>query len=156
MDATLAVRMRPYELAPMHPEDIESVLEVEHGIYAFPWTRGNFEDSLASGYTAWLMRDGKQLLGYAVMMGILDEAHLLNITIISGQQRGGLGSLLLQSLCEEAKSHGAVRMLLEVRESNIVGRAFYRRHGFTQIGERTDYYPAKQGREPALVLEKRI
>jgi len=140
----------------MHAEDIESVLDIERSIYAFPWTRGNFEDSLASGYTAWLMRDGKQLLGYAVMMGILDEAHLLNISIISGRQRGGLGSLLLRSLYEDAKSHGAVRMILEVRESNVVGRGFYRRHGFIQIGERTDYYPAQQGREAAMVLEKRI
>jgi ribosomal-protein-alanine N-acetyltransferase len=47
-------------------------------------------------------------------------------------------------------------MMLEVRTSNIAGCAFYRRHGFTQIGERTGYYPAKQGRESALVLEKMI
>jgi len=156
MDATLVAGERPYELTPMRPEDIESILAIEQGIYAFPWTRGNFEDSLAAGYTAWLLRDGKQLLGYAVMMEILDEAHLLNISIIPGRQRAGLGSLLLQSLCAEAKHHGAVRMMLEVRASNIAGCAFYRRHGFTQVGERTDYYPAKQGRETALVLEKKI
>jgi len=156
MDATLAAGERPYELTPMGLEDIESVLDIEQRIYTFPWTRGNFEDSLASGYTAWLLRDGRQLLGYAVMMEILDEAHLLNISIISGRQRAGLGSLLLQSLCAEAKRHGAVRMMLEVRTSNTAGCAFYRHHGFTQIGERTDYYPAKQGREAALVLEKKI
>lgn len=156
MDATLCVGERAYQLTSMRPEDIESVLDIEQGIYAFPWTRGNFEDSLASGYTAWLLCEGRQLLGYAVMMEILDEAHLLNISIISGRQRAGLGSLLMQSLCAEAKCHGAVRMMLEVRMSNIAGYAFYRHHGFNQIGERTDYYPAKQGREAALVLEKKI
>jgi len=140
----------------MRPEDIEPVLQIEQGIYAFPWTRGNFEDSLASGYTARLLRHGTQLLGYAVMMEILDEAHLLNISIISGRQRAGLGSLLLESLCAEARRRGVVRMMLEVRTSNAAGSAFYRRHGFAQIGERTDYYPAKQGREAALVLEKKI
>ena len=156
MDATPAIRARTYQLTPMRSADIEAVLEIEEGIYAFPWTRGNFEDSLAYGYTAWLMRDAKQLLGYAVMMRILDEVHLLNITIIAERQRAGLGSVLLQSLCEDARSHGVVRMMLEVRQSNASGRAFYRRHGFAQIGERTDYYPAKQGREAALVLEKKI
>ncbi|MCX7175144.1 MAG: ribosomal protein S18-alanine N-acetyltransferase [Proteobacteria bacterium] len=138
----------------MQAEDIELVLDAEQRIYAFPWTRGNFEDSLASGYTARLMRDGNQLVGYAVMMLILDEAHLLNISIVSGRQQAGLGSLLLESMCEEARSLGAQRMVLEVRQSNVAGRAFYDRHGFAQIGVRTDYYPAEQGRESALVLEK--
>lgn len=156
MDAIPAIRARPYQLTPMRPADIQAVLEIEEDIYAFPWTRGNFEDSLAHGYTAWLMRDVKQLLGYAVMMRVLDEVHLLNITIVAERQCAGLGSVLLKSLCEDARSQGVVRMILEVRQSNSSGGAFYRRHGFTQIGERTDYYPAKQGREAALVLEKKI
>ena len=147
---------RPYEFSPMLAEDVVTVLEIEEDIYAFPWTRGNFEDSLASGYTAWLMRDGKQLVGYAVMMRILDEAHLLNISIIPERQHAGLGSLMLETLCDEARSHGVARMILEVRESNAVGRAFYQRHGFLRIGERSDYYPAEHGREAALVLEKKI
>lgn len=156
MDTKLVSETRTVEFTSMHPEDIDLVLDIEGRIYAFPWTRGNFEDSLASGYTAWLMRDGNQLLGYAVMLRILDEVHLLNISIIPERQHAGLGSLLLAALCEEARKHGALRMILEVRQSNLVGRAFYDRHGFTQIGERTDYYPAKQGREAALVLEKII
>lgn len=156
MDAKLASDNRGVEFTSMHPEDIERVLKIERSIYAFPWTRGNFEDSLASGYTARLLRDGNQLLGYAVMMRILDEAHLLNISIIPQRQHAGLGSLLLASLCDEARKYGALRMILEVRQSNLAGRAFYQRRGFAQIGERADYYPAKHGREAALVLEKII
>ena len=156
MDTAQVYRTGQYCFAPMQAGDVELVLRIEQGIYAFPWTRGNFEDSLASGYTAWLMRDGKQLVGYAVMMNILDEAHLLNISIIPARQHGGLGSLMLESLCIEARGHGAVRMILEVRASNIVGRAFYQHHGFLPIGERSGYYPAEHGREAAMVLEKRI
>lgn len=143
-------------MTPMQAEDIDHVLSIEQSIYAFPWTRRNFEDSLASGYTARLMRDGTQLLGYAVMMQVVDEVHLLNISIIPERQHAGLGSLLLEFLCDEARSHGTLRMILEVRQSNVAGRAFYGRHGFTQIGERADYYPAEQGREAALVMERFI
>jgi len=156
MDAVSAARTAGFQLGAMHADDIAPVLDIEQQIYAFPWTRGNFEDSLASGYTCRLLRHGKRLVGYGVMMRIVDEAHLLNITIVTDRQRTGIGSLLLRSLCDEARSHGAARVILEVRASNGAGHAFYRRHGFVQIGERMDYYPAKHGREAALVLEKQI
>ncbi|MFA6310716.1 MAG: ribosomal protein S18-alanine N-acetyltransferase [Sterolibacterium sp.] len=156
MTATDGSRAPGIAFVAMAREDVGRVLEIEQSIYAFPWTRGNFEDSLASGYTARLMQDGTRLVGYAVLMWVIDEAHLLNISIVPTRQRAGLGSLLLESLCEEARSHGVQRMILEVRQSNFAGRAFYARHGFTQLGERADYYPAKQGREAALVLEKKI
>lgn len=151
-----AVPLRDIEFSSMEPADIDDVLDAERAIYAFPWTRANFEDSLASGYITRLMRGGRLLLGYAVMMRILDEAHLLNISVIASRQRDGLGSLLLGTLCAEARTFGARRMILEVRQSNEGGRAFYRHHGFAEIGQRRDYYPAKAGREAALVMEKAL
>ena len=144
----------PFEFTPMNPDDLDAVMAAEQRIYAFPWTRGNFEDSLSSGYSAWMMRSGDSLLGYAVMMLVLDEAHLLNISILPEHQASGMGSALLEYLLVVAGGQGAQRMFLEVRPSNLPGRAFYRRHGFVQIGERPAYYPAQHGREAALVLEK--
>jgi len=144
------------EFVPMQSGDLDAVLAAERRIYAFPWTRGNFDDSLASGYGAWLMLDGASLLGYAVMMLVLDEAHLLNISIVPERQRAGMGSTLLEQLLAEAAGRGALRMFLEVRPSNLAARAFYLRHGFVQVGERPAYYPAHQGREAALVLERAL
>jgi ribosomal-protein-alanine N-acetyltransferase len=144
------------EFAPMQAGDLDAVMAIERSIYEFPWTRGNFEDSLSSGYGAWLMRDGVNLLGYAVMMLVLDEAHLLNISIVPERQRSGMGSALLNYLRNFAAGRGVVRMLLEVRPSNASGLAFYKRHGFVQVGERPDYYPARQGRETAWVLERML
>lgn len=142
------------ELAPMKATDLDAVLAAEQRIYAFPWTRGNFADSLSSGYSAWLLNTGASMLGYAVMLLVLDEAHLLNISIVPEHQRAGLGSVLLEHLFTVASGQGAQKMFLEVRPSNILGRDFYRRHRFVQIGERPDYYPARNGREAALVLER--
>lgn len=140
----------------MNPDDIDAVLDMEQRIYAFPWTRGNFVDSLTAGYSTWLMRAGGLILGYAVTMQALDEAHLLNISIVPERQHAGFGSLLLQHLFEVARGQGVARFYLEVRQSNISGRGFYLRHGFAQIGERPDYYPALNGREAALVYEKSL
>jgi len=142
----------------MLPADIEAVVAAERRICPFPWTRGNFTDSLLSGYGAWLAREGDmssalgEILAYAVTMRALDEAHLLNIGVVPERQRGGLGSALLTYLFDTARAGGAMRMFLEVRRSNANGRAFYLRHGFTAIGERRGYYPAPAGREDAIVM----
>jgi len=139
---------------PMRAADIDAVLVIEQRINEFPWTRGNFVDSLVSDYSAWLLRHDEEILGYALLLLTLDEAQLLNIGIAQERQRAGLGSRFMDYLMDEARRHGATRMFLEVRASNVSGRALYRRYGFAQVGERRDYYLTRQGREAALVLAR--
>jgi ribosomal-protein-alanine N-acetyltransferase len=63
---------------------------------------------------------------------------------------------LLEYLFATAKAAGAERMLLEVRPSNVSGRGLYRRFGFAEIGRRRGYYPAHDGREDAIVMERAL
>lgn len=137
---------------PMRLEDIDAVLAVEQSAYPFPWTRANFADSLAAGYSAWCCRYGDVLIGYAVMMLVLDEAHLLNLTVAPEWQRHGYGTLTMHHLFNMARAHGAKRMFLEVRPSNKSGQGLYSRLGFDTIGRRRGYYPAGEGREDAVVM----
>jgi ribosomal-protein-alanine N-acetyltransferase len=129
-------------LAPMRPEEIDAVMAIEQRAYPFPWTRANFADSLAAGYSAWTCRIEGELIGYAVMMLVLDEAHLLNITVAPDWQRHGYGLLVMHHLFGVARAHGAARMFLEVRPSNAPGQGLYRKLGFETIGRRRGYYPA--------------
>ncbi len=140
--------------AEMMPADIDAVVDAERSCHEFPWTPGNFKDSLDAGYDAWVAREAGRMTGYAVMMRAPDEAHLLNITILPELQRRGRGSALLRHLFDEARRWGATRMLLEVRPGNVSGLALYRRHGFAEIGRRRGYYPAKVGREDAIVMAR--
>ena len=147
-----AVLKPEIELRPMTGGDLPAVMAIENAIYAFPWTPGNFRDSLSAGYHCSVyVRDG-ELIGYAVVMLASDEAHLLNLSIAAGWQRRGFGSRLLQRLCETERAQGARSMFLEVRPSNAAGLRLYERHGFQRVGLRRNYYPAQQGREDALVL----
>ncbi|MDA8259775.1 MAG: ribosomal protein S18-alanine N-acetyltransferase [Betaproteobacteria bacterium] len=140
----------------MTADDLDAVAAAEQRAYAFPWTRGNFSDSLAAGHGAWLALEHGQMIGYAVMMQVLDEVHLLNITVLPELQRKGRGSELLQHLFALARMRSATRMLLEVRPGNVSGQALYQRHGFLEIGRRRDYYPAHQGREDAIVMAREL
>jgi ribosomal-protein-alanine N-acetyltransferase len=139
----------------MRPADVDAVMALETHIYPFPWTRGNFIDSLAAGYTAQLLRraSDQELLGYCVAMSGADEMHLLNITIAPAHQRHGHGRFLLDDLVARCRAGIASRLWLEVRESNAGARAAYLRLGFREEGLRAAYYPAAHGRrEDAVVM----
>jgi ribosomal-protein-alanine N-acetyltransferase len=133
---------------------LDGVLAVELAVYSFPWTRGNFVDSLVAGYTAWTLNhvDG-DLVGYCVAMAGVDEMHLLNITIAPAARRRGHARRLLAELVQQCRLRQASRLWLEVRESNAQARETYRRLGFAQVGRRKGYYPAPEGRrEDAIVM----
>jgi ribosomal-protein-alanine N-acetyltransferase len=151
MSAVLKPRL---EFVPMCETDLDAVMAVECRAYDFPWTRGNFADSLKAGYSSWLCREAGGMVGYAVLMMAVDEAHLLNITIHPDCQRRGLGSELLAQLLVVARRHGALRILLEVRPGNASGLALYRRFLFSQIGRRRGYYQGHGGREDAIVMAR--
>jgi ribosomal-protein-alanine N-acetyltransferase len=95
-------------------------------------------------------------VAYAVLMQIVDEAHLLNISVRRDWQGRGLGSELLEHLCTAASRFGASQMFLEVRSSNIAGLRLYDKWNFTRIGRRKAYYPAVDGREDAIVMRREL
>src|SRR4051812_11132011 len=109
------------QFEPMMERDLSAVLEVERRIYAFPWTLGNFIDSLRTGYSCWVCRDGSVLIGYAIVAIAGGEAHLLNLSINDRHQKQGHGAALLAHVADVAKERGALRLFLEVRPSNEGG-----------------------------------
>jgi len=147
-----AVLKPDFRFEPMNEGDLRSVLDIEQSIYAFPWTLGNFRDSLRAGYDCWVYRDGKELLAYAVLVLAADEAHLLNLSVAAHAQSRGHGGRLLGNVIALARERGAKVLFLEVRPSNDAGKRLYAGRGFKQVGVRRAYYPAHRGREDALVL----
>lgn len=139
-------------IRPLAERDLDPVVAIERELYEFPWTLGNFRDSLAAGYSCWAYHGADGLVGYAVMMIGAGEAHLLNLSIAAACQRRGYGRQLLEHLMGVARIYGARVLLLEVRPSNLAGRALYAAYGFEQVGIRRAYYPARDGREDALLL----
>ncbi len=140
------------EFRPMRESDLSAVMAIETDIYEFPWTLGNFRDSLAAGYICFAYLQDAELIGYGVAMLAVDEAHLLNLSIARPRQGRGHGGVLLRRMCELCRSGGAKLMYLEVRPSNAAALRLYERHGFKRAGLRQDYYPTALGREDALIF----
>ena len=157
-----AVRNDPFAsgrpvLRPMTVALLDAVLAIEVEAYAFPWTRGNFIDSLAAGYLMRVLQaaDGT-VLGYFVAMPGFEEMHLLNITVAPAHQRQGHARAMLAQLYELCEAYDAVALWLEVRESNVRARVLYASEGFSDAGRRRDYYPAPQGRREDALLMTRL
>ncbi|MCL6555293.1 MAG: ribosomal protein S18-alanine N-acetyltransferase [Burkholderiales bacterium] len=140
------------DFRPMRPEDLPRVMEIERDLYPFPWTEGNFRDSLQAGYSCWVCQVAGHTVGYAVLMLVADEAHVLNIAIARAWQRRGLGSSLMRHLIGLARHYGAREIFLEVRPSNTAARRLYHGMGFNEVARRRNYYPAHGGREDAILM----
>ena len=137
----------------MNAHDLDALMAIENEIYPYPWTRGNFSDSLNAGYHCWVVECGGVIVGYSVVMIAAGEAHLLNLSIAAGWQRRGLGTALLRFIIKLAGDYAAGKIFLEVRPSNAASRALYGGAGFAEIAVRRGYYPAGAGREDAVVME---
>ncbi|WP_245606784.1 ribosomal protein S18-alanine N-acetyltransferase [Thiothrix lacustris] len=143
-------------LRPMTAEDVAAVMALEARAYPFPWTAAIFLDCLKHGHSGWVYEQDGQLQGYAMMMFVLDEMHLLNICIAPECQGQGLGSRFLKTLERIARTAKAETCFLEVRQSNFSAIRLYLNTGFNEVGIRKGYYPTEFGREDAMVMAKTL
>jgi ribosomal-protein-alanine N-acetyltransferase len=143
-----------HHLRPMTEADLPRIHRIELASYEYPWSRGNFADSLNAGYSMWVREAEGEIIGYYALMAAAGEAHLLNLTIAPIWRRHGLGRDLLEHCLARACDHKANSLFLEVRTSNAAAIALYHSSGFVDLAVRRGYYPARTGREDALIMKK--
>ena len=137
----------------MLPLDLDYVIRIEREIFLFPWSLGNFADSIKAGYLCQVLEQHDTIIGYGIMMISPQEAHILTLGIAISYQNKGFGTRLLQHFIQSAQKENLKSILLDVRESNQDAARLYRQIGFHQIATRKGYYPAMCGREDALVMQ---
>lgn len=140
----------------MAEQHLDAVVGIEQAVHAHPWTRGNFLDSMNAGYHCWVAHRAATLVAYGVVMIGANEAHLLNLSVATGWQRQGIGNDLTRFFVKLARDYGAEKIYLEVRPTNAAARALYAAQGFSEIGIRCDYYPSRDGREDAVIMEMKL
>ena len=136
----------------MQEADLGAVYAIEQSAYEFPWTKAIFEQTIQSTKYAVVMESQQKIIGYGVVSYVVGEAELLNLCIDPAYQGKGQGAVLLEHLVDNATELGNKDMYLEVRESNLSALHIYEKCGFNEIGRRKNYYPAKSGREDAVLM----
>jgi ribosomal-protein-alanine N-acetyltransferase len=81
-----------------------------------------------------------RLESFLVARFMAGECELEGLLVAARSRRRGMATRLLHSLIQTARERGARKILLEVRESNVIARSFYRKLGFSQTGLRKTYY----------------
>ncbi|MCL7745368.1 ribosomal protein S18-alanine N-acetyltransferase [Guyparkeria hydrothermalis] len=152
---SVAPAERPsWDWAALAVEDLPEVLAIEEAAHLYPWSEAVFEECLRAGYRLdGAFRHG-ELVGYSVVMAVLDEWHLLNLCVEPTIQRSGAGRFLLERVIASARAAEASCVLLEVRAGNHAAIGLYESAGFADIGHRKAYYPAPSGREDARVMRR--
>jgi ribosomal-protein-alanine N-acetyltransferase len=135
-------------------EDLDEVLLIEKSAHLYPWTRGNFIDSIQNEHQSDILRNIDQaILGYFIVMYVQKEAHLLNISVHSTAQGYGVGKILLERMFSSLQSKKFESVLLEVQTSNKKAIYIYNYYGFIEIGRRQNYYLAGgDKREDAIIM----
>lgn len=146
------LKQPPAEFRRMRAEDVDRVAAIEAAAYAFPWSRTIFADCLRAGYECLVLVQGSEIVGYGVLSTGANEAHILNVCVAPAEQGKGFGRRVVGRLLDLARWHRSERVFLEVRPSNPHAIALYESIGFNEFGRRPNYYPAKKGREDALVM----
>ncbi len=144
--------LSPITQRAMTLEDLESAFAVECLAHSHPWSIGNLRDCITSGYHCQILEQDGEIVAFGIISAAVGESHLLNLVVSPNHQRRGLGKQLLSQLLKAAVELDAEVMFLEVRASNQGAINLYLETGFSEIGRRKDYYPAKHGREEAIVM----
>lgn len=140
----------------MNHDDLSVIMGIETRAYDFPWSEGIFRDCMRVGYSCWVYELDCVILGYGVVSLGVGECHVLNLCVAPDAQNQGIGRKLLQHLLDTALCYNIDTVLLEVRPSNPAAISLYTSEGFNEVGRRKDYYPARHGREDALILAKAL
>jgi ribosomal-protein-alanine N-acetyltransferase len=126
--------------------DVDAILAIqERSPEAARWTRSDYERLAADPASEILVAELESLhppniLGFAALRRILEDAELLNLAVDPDHRRQGVAKALLRHLRETLLCAGAKRLSLEVRASNQPARALYASLGFTLDLVRKNYY----------------
>ena len=141
------------ELYPVSYSDLDQITRIEKETNEYPWSLNNFESSLDAGNSSIVLKDRKNIVGYAFFSVIGTDSHLLNITISKNYQGKGFGKKILKKVLLQSKVLGATIVFLEVRVSNLRAISFYEKFGFKRDAIRYNYY-AGSPKEDALLMSK--
>ena len=137
---------------PMRLDDIPAVHDIERLSFPAPWPPYAFRQELEANRMAryLVVRVGEQVVAYAGIWLMVDEAHVTTFAVLPTWRRQGVGGRLLLDLLELAVDLGARVVTLEVRLSNAPARRLYQRFGFRPVGVRPRYY--SDNGEDALIM----
>lgn len=141
---------------PVSLRDAARLAELHGASFHRGWGEGEFESMMAERNTLLhRLRQGRQVIGFAVSRMAADEAEILSIAIDENQRGRGLSRTLLMTHLGHLAGRGVRTIFLEVEENNQPARRLYEWAGFGVIGRRERYYQQPGGEQLNALLMRR-
>lgn len=133
-----------------HLEIIKNILTSEFDDF---WNYNVLKEELENKNSKYLVaKIDNEIIGFAGIKVILDEADIMNIVVKKNFRNNGVGSLILKNLINLSKELSLSSISLEVDEANIVAINLYKKFDFKEIGNRKNYYKNNN----AILMSKKL
>jgi [ribosomal protein S18]-alanine N-acetyltransferase len=133
-------------------DDIPAVVDLDQKSFSLPWPERSFRFELTDNPASrcWVAELDGKVVGMIVVWLIVEEAHVATIATHPDFRRKGIAKRLLSHALQRLMEQGALSSFLEVRASNVVAQALYRKMGYEETGRRRRYY--KDNDEDAILM----
>lgn len=139
----------------MTEQDVETIAKIEQDTFADAWSaKGIYETFCGKSSFITVAEDDGQVVGYCMMYYVMDEGEIARIAVDEAVRRQGVGNGLLDYTFACCREREITRVLLDVRESNVSARCFYKKHGFAEDGVRKNFYDLPK--EDAILMSKML
>lgn len=136
------------------PDDAPMIRALELEYFADAWSERDIFSAICTDgamcYSA--VDDDGRVVAYVLGRLIAPEAEIYRVAVKMEKRRRGIGYRLLDYAVKSERGHGLETVFLEVRESNVPARNLYHSYGFSEIGERKNYY--RDPIENAIIMFK--
>ena len=118
------------------------------------WNINILKDDLKDKHSKYIVaKMDNEIVGFAGIKIVLDEAEIMNIVVKIDKRNLGIGSSLLEELEKIAKNNMCKCMHLEVNENNFSAIHLYEKCEYKRIGLRKKYY---NNTDDAILMKKYI
>ena len=142
-------------LRPANGKDIRALERLESICFPDAWNENQIRDMLRNDYDeVYVVEDNRKLVAYANLRHVGDdrpECEVMRICAEPDYRRKKYADKLMERMLQFARTRKAASVLLEVRASNDPAMALYRKHGFSEISRRRDYY--SNPTEDAVIMQ---
>ena len=140
------------EYIPMQRRHIDGLVEIEEQCFNSGFARKTFEKELENKIAAYFVAESDEMpVGYAGLWNICGVADVIDVAVHKDFRRQGIGEKLIEKLIECCKNEKISEINLEVRMSNLAAQSLYKKMGFSEVGQRPNYY---ENRETAILMKK--
>ncbi|HYQ48545.1 MAG TPA: ribosomal protein S18-alanine N-acetyltransferase [Thermodesulfovibrionales bacterium] len=135
----------------MRPEDVPEVLSIERASFTTPWSGTLFMNEIYKPLSLpKVARAGGRIVGYICANQVLDEGHILNVTVHPEHRGQGMAQEMVRHIVGLLEERSCTAIFLEVRVSNEAALRMYERAGFRMITVRKHYYTSPE--EDAVIM----